>query len=95
MRRNWWNQWTAGTAAAAMCLSLTVAPSLADPPGPHIQHVLLISVDGMHALDFINCATGVSGVNGGAPALILLRSPRRASTIWTLPRRSRPTHSRD
>jgi predicted AlkP superfamily pyrophosphatase or phosphodiesterase len=26
-----------------------------------------ISIDGMHALDFINCAAGISGVNGGAP----------------------------
>jgi hypothetical protein len=32
-----------------------------------IQHVLLISVDGMHALDLINCANGISGINGGAP----------------------------
>ena len=31
------------------------------------RHVLLISIDGMHAVDFINCANGVSGVNGGAP----------------------------
>jgi hypothetical protein len=35
--------------------------------GRGIQHVLLISIDGMHALDFINCAQGISGVNGGAP----------------------------
>ena len=33
----------------------------------NIQHVLLISIDGMHALDFINCSNGISGVNGGAP----------------------------
>jgi hypothetical protein len=32
-----------------------------------IKHVLLISIDGMHAVDFINCAGGISGVNGGAP----------------------------
>src|SRR6201997_1642623 len=32
-----------------------------------VKHVLLISIDGMHALDFINCAQGISGVNGGAP----------------------------
>src|SRR5215472_16492364 len=31
------------------------------------RHVLLISVDGMHALDFRNCANGLSGVNGGKP----------------------------
>ena len=25
-----------------------------------ISHVLLISVDGMHAVDFLNCANGIS-----------------------------------
>src|SRR5262245_21708558 len=34
---------------------------------PGFHHVLLISIDGMHALDFSNCATGLSGVNGGKP----------------------------
>lgn len=33
----------------------------------NVKRVLLISIDGMHALDFINCAKGISGVNGGAP----------------------------
>jgi len=32
-----------------------------------IRHVLLISVDGMHAVDYINCAHGISGVNNGEP----------------------------
>jgi len=32
-----------------------------------IRHVLLISVDGMHAVDYLNCSTGISGANGGAP----------------------------
>jgi len=35
--------------------------------GTSIQHVLLISIDGMHALDFINCANGIAGANGGQP----------------------------
>ncbi len=30
-----------------------------------IRHVLLISIDGMHAVDFLNCAQGVKGVNDG------------------------------
>ena len=34
--------------------------------GHGIKRVLLISIDGMHALDFINCTQGISGVNGGA-----------------------------
>ena len=32
-----------------------------------IRHVLLISIDGMHAVDYLNCARGISGVNGGNP----------------------------
>lgn len=32
-----------------------------------IKHVLLISVDGMHAVDFLNCAKGISTANNGEP----------------------------
>src|SRR5271155_975254 len=43
----------------------------ADGPGGYgkgaIQRVLLISIDGMHALDFINCSQGISSVNGDKP----------------------------
>jgi hypothetical protein len=59
-------------------LALIAAPSLSAGTGtgqgsgkrnakPSIQHVLLISIDGMHALDFINCVNGISGANGGLP----------------------------
>jgi len=33
----------------------------------HVKRVLLISVDGMHAVDFLNCANGISGANQGEP----------------------------
>jgi hypothetical protein len=33
----------------------------------HIRHVLLVSIDGMHAVDYVNCSQGITGVNGGAP----------------------------
>jgi len=32
-----------------------------------IRRVLLVSIDGMHAVDFLNCSKGISGVNGGEP----------------------------
>jgi hypothetical protein len=35
--------------------------------GGRIRHVLLLSIDGMHAVDFYNCAHGIAGVNGGDP----------------------------
>jgi hypothetical protein len=35
--------------------------------GNSIKRVLLISIDGMHAVDFLNCSQGISGINGGNP----------------------------
>jgi hypothetical protein len=32
-----------------------------------IKHVLLLSIDGMHAVDFYNCTHGIAGANGGEP----------------------------
>jgi hypothetical protein len=43
------------------------ADSQEDHNSGGIRHVLLISIDGMHALDFINCSQGISSVNGGNP----------------------------
>ena len=56
--------------AAAFVLSMLPAQRLSAQGfngNQGIRHVLLISIDGMHALDFINCANGISGANGGAP----------------------------
>ena len=59
------------TATGALLLAgawqLAPAEAQAGRGSPGIQHVLLISIDGMHAVDFINCANGISGVNGGKP----------------------------
>ncbi len=51
---------------AAVLLAASVALSQT-PSGSKIQHVLLISVDGMHAVDFLNCANGISTANNGQP----------------------------
>jgi hypothetical protein len=29
------------------------------------RHVLLVSIDGMDAVDYLNCSRGLAGVNGG------------------------------
>lgn len=53
---------------------LAALPAVAKEPAKaqlsstnNIQHVLLISVDGMHAVDFLNCAKGIVTANGGQP----------------------------
>jgi hypothetical protein len=59
----------AGAAAALALVSSThvrAADTSAVGSGK-IKHVLLLSIDGMHAVDFYNCANGIAGVNGGYP----------------------------
>jgi Type I phosphodiesterase / nucleotide pyrophosphatase len=61
-----------GVCAAALLLPVSSAmaqgqASNGSRSSNSIQHVLLISVDGMHALDFINCANGIAEANGGQP----------------------------
>jgi type I phosphodiesterase/nucleotide pyrophosphatase len=61
--------------ALAGALSLMMAAAIpmpahagdADRDGVGIRHVLLVSIDGMHAVDYINCSRGIAAVNGGEP----------------------------
>src|SRR5215469_15977394 len=50
-------------------LSLAVACTIGTATAQNnpIKRVLLISVDGMHAVDFENCANGMSTANNGKP----------------------------
>ena len=55
-------------AIVAACLILAASAENGDDLGESsIKHVLLISIDGMHALDFKNCSQGIAGVNDGKP----------------------------
>jgi hypothetical protein len=56
--------------AAALVLASSMHRTAADtsPVGSgKIKHVLLLSIDGMHAVDFYNCSHGIAGANGGDP----------------------------
>jgi len=55
------------TAACAPVLFVAPQAQADNDKRFNIRHVLLVSIDGMHALDFINCSKGVSGVNNGEP----------------------------
>ena len=60
----------------SLCLSTALVAALAVWVGSasaqnsnQIKRVLLISIDGMHAVDFLNCAHGISTTNNGQPKL--------------------------
>lgn len=59
----------------AACLMGTASAQDSDFHHVHIKRVLLISVDGMHAVDLANCANGISTANNGeayCPAIAAL-----------------------
>jgi hypothetical protein len=58
-----------------------------------IQHVLLISIDGMHALDFINCTNGITGANGGEPFCPNLSSLKPTGVNYLFAYTSEPSDS--
>jgi hypothetical protein len=58
-----------------------------------IKHVLLISIDGMHAVDFYNCSHGVIGVNGGDPYCPNLTSLSQTGINYVNAESSKPSDS--
>ncbi len=85
--------------AAVMSLSLvgaTVpAPIRANdfPGNSKIKHVLLVSIDGMHVVDFLNCAKGVSGVNNGDPYCPNMAELRKTGVNYLDVSTSKPSDS--
>ncbi len=82
--------------AGAAALAATAVPAHADEDDwgrNHIRHVLLISIDGMHALDYRNCAQGVSGVNDGAAYCPHLAALGASGVNYVAASTSRPSDS--
>ena len=69
---------------------ITIPPS---SPIGGVRRVLLISVDGMHALDFQNCSKGISGVNGGEPYCPAMASLAQTGTNYVNASTSKPSDS--
>jgi len=58
-----------------------------------IRHVLLMSVDGMHAVDFLNCSKGLSTVNNGAPYCPNIAALATTGVNYTAASTSKPSDS--
>jgi len=76
-------------AAALLCATAVQA----ETHNSKIKHVLLISVDGMHAVDFMNCAHGLSGVNDGEPYCPTLAALGQTGVHYNAASTSKPSDS--
>ena len=59
----------------------------------NIKHVLLISIDGMHSLDFTNCSQGLPSINGGSSYCPNLAQLAQSGVVYTSALTSRPSDS--
>lgn len=83
--------------AAALSLSMVGAsvpgPVQATEDGQPFKRVLLISIDGMHAVDLINCSEGLTDINGGAPYCPNLLKLRATGVNYLETSTSKPSDS--
>src|SRR6202045_3750552 len=77
---------------AAACSAATAVAQDSLGQGP-IKRVLLISVDGMHAVDFANCANGISTVNNGQPYCPTLAGLSKTGINYVAANTSKPSDS--
>lgn len=84
--------WVGVLIASVLSVTTAMAEDGQDH-GRRIRHVLLISIDGMHSLDFVNCEKGVAGANGGAPYCPALAALRAHGVNYLNASASRPSDS--
>ncbi len=80
-------------AAAALMMSASAQNGDGGLGDSSIKHVLLISIDGMHALDYKNCAHGVAGVNNGKPYCPTLAELSETGINYVAANTSKPSDS--
>jgi hypothetical protein len=85
-----------GVAAAMLALSSHAVAQDGndrDRDGHRIRHVVLLSIDGMHAVDLYNCTHGIAGVNGGDPYCPNLAALSHKGINYTAVTSSKPSDS--
>jgi hypothetical protein len=84
-------------AGAALAMVLASTPGTAAQTrtvgSGNIQHVMLLSIDGMHAIDFYNCSHGIAGVNGGNPYCPNMTTLSQTAINYVAASASRPSDS--
>jgi len=83
-------------ALLSIAAACSVGSAIAQDNDRHhgnIKRVLLISIDGMHAVDFANCANGISTVNNGEPYCPALTALGKTGINYVAASTSKPSDS--
>ncbi len=81
-----------GVSLLALMLAAAAASAQTSSTNP-IQHVLLISIDGMHAVDFLNCTNGITTANNGQPYCPAIASLGTTGINYVAASTSKPSDS--
>ena len=81
-----------GVSLLVLMLAAAAASAQTSSTNP-IQHVLLISIDGMHAVDFLNCANGITTANNGQPYCPAIASLGTTGINYVAASTSKPSDS--
>jgi hypothetical protein len=77
----------------ALALTNGVAAQTSTVGSGKIKHVVLLSIDGMHMVDFYNCSHGIAGANGGSPYCPNLAALGQTGINYVAASSSRPSDS--
>ena len=86
------------TAAAAVTLTLSssisgMAADTSSVGSGKIKHVLLLSIDVMHSVDYYNCAHGIAGAISGEPYRPNLAALGKTGVNYVAASSSKPSDS--
>lgn len=87
---------TALLAGVVTTILASSSPAIAADPdfqSGRIRHVVVLSIDGMHAVDLFNCVHGIAGVNDGNPYCPNLADLSRTAINYVAASSSRPSDS--
>jgi len=77
----------------AVCWASTAVAQSNHRHHGHIKRVLLVSVDGMHAVDFLNCANGIGTANHGTPFCPAIAALGQTGVNYVAANTSKPSDS--
>ncbi|GGF34922.1 hypothetical protein GCM10011611_46430 [Aliidongia dinghuensis] len=92
MLRRGYREWV---AAAATLATISTHVAYADPllGSGTVDRALVISIDGMHAVDFENCSKGVAPIDGGTPYCPHLAGLAQRAVFYEQATTSKPSDS--
>src|SRR5579863_6983530 len=82
-----------GVLMVLMTMALLLAAQSSRAEDGKVKHVLLISVDGLHAVDYLNCSHGIASINNGASYCPNLAALGTTGVNYTAASTSKPSDS--